>query len=249
LFNVIQRYVPLLSNNGYIVIYIQDTDKHNYLEPIGLFALAFAKELGLTVCGILSSTRFPMIVLQKVGPTAVFPYVNTENKRLFSNASLIHKLFSKQYPTLYAYCLRLIKLCKLGLPTAVLTSNASMEQHYKNIITRAMEKVIMQLDTNVSAIVITPNIHTKYRMMFKRLLNAFKIKLIFGANDVRKHKTTVYVTLEKEGRATGDKSTINLDHLIKNTIDEWMLLNADKHVVADSIYESCISMLAEDANN
>lgn len=153
LFNVIMRYVPLLRDKGYIGIYIQDTDKNNYLEPIGLFALAFAEQLGLTVCGIISSTRFPFIVLQKVGTRNVLPYKNPDNNKQFNKAS-INGLFRKQYPVIYQLCERLLRLNKYGMLTAVLTSNAPVIQHHKNIIKRAFEKVFMQLDINTDTVYI-----------------------------------------------------------------------------------------------
>ena len=234
LLNVIMRYTPLLRDNGYIGIYIQDADNNNYLEPIGLFALAFAEQLGLTVCGIISSTRYPFIVLQKVGSHKVLPYKNPDNGKVFSKAHIIG-LFKKNYPVTYPLCERLFKLNATGMLTPVLTSNAPMLYHHKNIIKRAFEKVFMQLDLTINTVCIDSVFFTKpmaYGIQeFKRILEHFKIKLQSHTPQKNKNatadhsKTTcIYLAL----KPINEKVTIPViafEPILHNTIDEWLLLN------------------------
>jgi hypothetical protein len=235
LLNVIMRYVPVLRDNGYIGIYIQDADNNNYLEPIGLFALAFAEQLGLTVCGIISSTRYPFIVLQKVGTRNVLPYKNPDNKKQFNKAG-ITGLFRKQYPVVYQLCERLLRLNKYGMLTPVLTSNAPMIYHQKNIIKRAFEKVFMQLDVNIDTVYIddafleipTPPIHE-----FKRVLEHFKIKLLslsnlVAAQKAKKTERTVYLAIQQPQTVKLPLLTIAFEPILLNTVDEWLLLNKKK---------------------
>lgn len=238
LLNVIMRYVPVLRDNGYIGIYIQDADKNNYLEPIGLFALAFAEQLGLTVCGIISSTRFPFIVLQKVGARNVLPYKNPDNKKQFNKAG-ITGLFRKQYPVIYQLSERLLRLNKYGMLTPVLTSNAPIIYHQKNIIKRAFEKVFMQLEVNIDTVYIddafleahvplTPPIQE-----FKRVLAHFKIKLLSQSNLVtaqkaKKAEQMVYLAIQQPQTVKLPLLTIAFEPILLNTIDEWLLLNKKK---------------------
>lgn len=246
LFNVIFRYVPLLNNNGYIGLYIQDTDNHNYLEPIGLFVLSFAKHMGLTVSGIISSTRFPFIVLQKVGTNHVYPYVNHENGKLF-NKHTVTKLFKSKYPLLYVLCERLIKLHDNKLITPVLIgedNNVSITNHYNNILNRTFEKIFMQLDINITTIIIDDiYIHSQPVKYFKQLLTKFKINLITISNFIQQQshnskyneKNVCYITFvgldneqeykQKQELQTKNIVTIDFKTILANTIDEWQLLN------------------------
>ena len=235
LLNVIVRYVPVLRDNGYIGIYIQDADNNNYLEPIGLFALAFAEQLGLTVCGIISSTRYPFIVLQKVGPHNVLPYKNPDNKKQFNKAGII-TLFRKQYPVIYQLYERLLRLNKYGMLTPVLTSNALMIYHQKNIIKRAFEKVFMQLDVNIDTVYIDDaflEITTPPIQEFKRVLEHFKIKLLSLSNLVtaqkdKKTERSVYLAIQQPLPVKSKIPTIAFEPILLNTVDEWLLLNKKK---------------------
>ena len=235
LLNVIMRYVPVLRDNGYIGIYIQDADKNNYLEPIGLFALAFAEQLGLTVCGIISSTRYPFIVLQKVGARNVLPYKNPDNKKQFNKAGII-TLFRKQYPVIYQLSERLLRLNKYGMLTPVLTSNAPMIYHQKNIIKRAFEKVFMQLDVNIDTVYIDDaflSAPVSYGIQeFKRILSHFKIILEPLSNLTTSKKSTksatVYLAIKTPQTVKLMPSTIAFEPILKNTVDEWALLNNKK---------------------
>jgi hypothetical protein len=232
LLNVIMRYTPLLRDNGYIGIYIQDADNNNYLEPIGLFALAFAEQLGLTVCGIISSTRYPFIILQKVGARNVLPYKNPDNGKVF-NKSAVTGLFKKNYPVIYSLCERLFRLNKYGMLTPVLTSNAPMIYHQKNIIKRAFEKVFMQLDLMIDTIYIdaafftNPMVYGIYE--FKRILDHFKIKLQSytpqkNKKDSYYKSTCVYLAIKPIAEKL-NTPVIAFEPILKNTIDEWVLLN------------------------
>lgn len=232
LLNVIMRYTPLLRDNGYIGIYIQDTDNNNYLEPIGLFALAFAEKMGLTVCGIISSTRFPFIVLQKVGAYKVLPYKNPDNGKVF-NKGAITGLFKKNYPVIYSLCERLLKLNNTGMLTPVLTSNAPMIYHQKNIIKRAFEKVFMQLDLMIDTVYIDATFFTKpmsYGIQeFKRILDHFKIKLQShtpqkNKKDSYSKSTCVYLAIKPIAEKL-NTPVIAFEPILQNTIDEWLLLN------------------------
>jgi hypothetical protein len=247
LLNVIMRYTPVLCDNGYIGIYIQDADNNNYLEPIGLFALAFAEQLGLTVCGIISSTRYPFIVLQKVGPRNVLPYKNPDNKKQFNKAA-ITGLFKKNYPVIYSLCERLFRLNKYGMLTPVLTSNAPMIYHQKNIIKRAFEKVFMQLDVNIDTVYIDDaflSAPVSYGIQeFNRILDHFKIKLEPLSNLTTSKKSTksatvpltlnsmpvqtVYLAIKTPQTVKLMPSTIAFEPILKNTVDEWALLNNKK---------------------
>lgn len=236
LLNVIMRYVTVLRDNGYIGIYIQDADNNNYLEPIGLFALAFAEQLGLTVCGIISSTRYPFIVLQKVGTRNVLPYKNPDNKKQFNKAGII-SLFRKQYPVIYQLSERLLRLNKYGMLTPVLTSNALIGQHHKNIIKRAFEKVFMQLDVNIDTIYIDDlflEAQISYGIQeFKRILDHFKIKLLSLSNLVtaqkdKKTERMVYIAIQQPLPVKSKIPTIAFEPILLNTVDEWLLLNKKK---------------------
>jgi hypothetical protein len=244
LLNVIMRYTPLLRDNGYIGIYIQDTDKNNYLEPIGLFALAFAEQLGLTVCGIISSTRFPFIILQKVGAHKVLPYKNPDNGKVFNKGAIIG-IFKKNYPVIYSLCERLFKLN--GMLTPVLTSNAPILYHQKNIIKRAFEKVFMQLDLMIDTVYMDPLFLTTpmtYGIQeFKWILNKFKIKLLSytpqkNMQDGYDKSACVYLAI----RSVPDKipfAVITFEPILHNTIDEWLLLNKKSH---DNVIKSNLDM-------
>jgi 16S rRNA G966 N2-methylase RsmD len=234
LLNVIMRYTPLLRDNGYIGIYIQDTDNNNSLEPIGLFALAFAEQLGLTVCGIISSTRYPFIVLQKVGPRTVLPYKNPDNNKTFNKAA-ITGIFKKNYPVIYLLCERLFRLNNTGMLTPVLTSNAPLIYHQKNIIKRSFEKVFMQLDLMIDTVYIDAAFFTKpmpYGIReFKRILDHFKIKLQSYTPQKKKNMnhphsklSCVYLAIHPI-TVKLPYATITFEPILKNTIDEWLLLN------------------------
>lgn len=232
LLNVIMRYVPLLRDNGYIGIYIQDADSHNYLEPIGLFALAYAEQLGLTVCGIISSTRYPFIVLQKVGTRAVLPYKNPDNGKVFTKPA-IHGLFRKHYPVVYQLCDRLVKLNRIGMITPVLTGNKPEYLHQRNIFFRAFEKVFMQLELNVTCAQldksVTEKIPSYVVQYFIRLLSHFKIKLVTTPVNGNKsmHVTMSRVIMKPITVLTNQAKmqVIPLEPILANTLDEWQLLN------------------------
>lgn len=242
LFNVIMRYTPLLCDNGYIGIYIQDTDNNNYLEPIGLFALAFAEQLGLTVCGIISSTRYPFIVLQKVGKSRVLPYKNPDNNKTF-NKSSITWLFKKNYPVIYQLCERLFTLNKYKMPTPVSSGSGSEIIHKRNIYFRAFEKVFMQLDTNITTVILDSSIYENNSIpqyaikYFEQLLSRFRIKLIdakpenpFNGNS--KNSIVLIMNPNKQIK-TGSLQLplplqLPLAPILQNTIDEWQLLNKNK---------------------
>jgi 16S rRNA G966 N2-methylase RsmD len=252
LLNVIMRYVPVLRDNGYIGIYIQDADNNNYLEPIGLFALAFAEQLGLTVCGIISSTRYPFIVLQKVGTHNVLPYKNPDNKKQFNKAGII-SLFRKQYPVIYQLCERLLRLNKYNMLTPVLTSNAPAIYHHKNIIKRAFEKVFMQLDVNIDTIYIDDAFLeaqiplTQPIQEFKRILDHFKIKLLPVSNLIRaqidkKTAQCVYLAIQQPLQVKSKMPTIAFEPILLNTVDEWLLLNKKKpgDIIISDLFDSLL---------
>lgn len=232
LLNVLMRYVPLLRDNGYIGIYIQDADSHNYLEPIGLFALAYAEQLGLTVCGIISSTRYPFIVLQKVGTRAVLPYKNSDNGKVFTKPS-IHGLFRKHYPVIYQLCERLVKLNHTGMLSPVLTGNKPEYLHQRNIFFRAVEKVFMQLDPNVTCVQLDKSVTEKMPpyvvQYFTRLLGHFKIKLVTTQVNGNKsmHIAMSRVIMKPITVLTNQAKMqiVPLSPILMNTLDEWQLLN------------------------
>jgi hypothetical protein len=63
---VIFKYCSFLKSGGYLALYIQDTGNHTYVEPLVLFILSNPDLFGgLECCGLIHSTRFPMIVFQK----------------------------------------------------------------------------------------------------------------------------------------------------------------------------------------
>lgn len=249
LLHVIMRYIPILCDNGYIGIYIQDVDNNNYLEPIGLFALAFAEQFGVTVCGIISSTRYPFIVLQKIGARDIFPYKNPDTNKTFNKATVI-SLFRKKYPVLYQLCERLIKLDKYKLITHVITGNHSVHIQQQNIIIRAFEKVFMQLDLNIDTVILDSfheQIPSESLKSFAKLLSHFKIKLItdiictelqiqckatdatsilnVGGATKEKNNNTVIVTLYPLTKYKPSALIIPFSSILTNTIDEWQLLN------------------------
>lgn len=63
---VIFKYIPYLRPGGYFALYLQDTDQNSFVEPLTLFILSNPGLFGnLECCGIINSTRFPMVVFQK----------------------------------------------------------------------------------------------------------------------------------------------------------------------------------------
>jgi hypothetical protein len=63
---VVYKYIQILRPGGYFALYLQDTDQNAFVEPLTLFILSNPGHFGnLECCGIINSTRFPMVVFQK----------------------------------------------------------------------------------------------------------------------------------------------------------------------------------------
>jgi hypothetical protein len=91
---VIYKYIPFLRPGGYLALYIQDTDRNAFVEPLTLFILSNPAEFGgLVCCGLLYSTRFPMIVFQKPQQHKSYPSITTT-----ALANKYQKIFQTTYP-------------------------------------------------------------------------------------------------------------------------------------------------------
>lgn len=88
---VVYKYIPFLRPGGYLALYIQDTGKYSYVEPLVLFITSQPDKFdGLVCCGLIHSTRFPMLVFQK--PMGISKTNNT------TNAIKMLQLFKSTYP-------------------------------------------------------------------------------------------------------------------------------------------------------
>lgn len=91
---VIYRYITFLRPGGYLALYIQDTDRNAFVEPLTLFILSNPTEFsGLVCCGLLHSTRFPMIVFQKPQQPKNYP-----STTIPASAVKYQKIFQTIYP-------------------------------------------------------------------------------------------------------------------------------------------------------
>ena len=100
---VIYKYIPFLRPGGYLALYIQDTDRNAFVEPLTLFILSNPNEFsGLICCGLINSTRFPMIVFQK--PDQQEPKQNKKINKIYPSTTTIasankyQKIFQTTYP-------------------------------------------------------------------------------------------------------------------------------------------------------
>ena len=97
---VVYKYIPALRPGGYFALYLQDTDQNAFVEPLTLFILSNPGLFGnLECCGIINSTRFPMVVFQK--PLEKQP-TKQPIKQPIQNADLVNhkyvKLLMDNYP-------------------------------------------------------------------------------------------------------------------------------------------------------
>lgn len=89
---VIYKYIPFLRPGGYLALYIQDTAQNSYVEPLALFIMSQPdKFTGLICCGLIHSTRFPMIVFQK-------PLTNNKPSSRTQMAIKNLQIFKSTYP-------------------------------------------------------------------------------------------------------------------------------------------------------
>jgi len=154
LFYVILKYVPYLRHGGYVGIYIQDADNKTYLEPLALFVLANSDLLGLTVSGIISATRYPMIIFQKVGPSSsIFPFINKDRHpgKKYQKGELM-AMYKKAYPAIFAHNARLRHIYTNGLMD---TFKMSVTYTDRDIASRAIFKWVLNLDSRISSIIMT----------------------------------------------------------------------------------------------
>lgn len=153
LFYVIMKYVPYLRQGGYVGIYIQDADNKTYLEPLALFVLANSDLLGLTVSGIISSTRYPMIIFQKVSTNSIFPFINKDRYpgKKYQQGELMD-MYKKAYPAISAHNARLRRIYSNGL-MGTFKMGVTYTDH--DISSRAIFKWVLNLDPRISSIIMT----------------------------------------------------------------------------------------------
>lgn len=96
---VIYKYIPFLRPGGYLALYIQDTDRNAFVEPLTLFILSNPNEFSdLVCCGLLHSTRFPMIIFQKPQqPYKSYPSIAAATQTA-ATANKYQKIFQTTYP-------------------------------------------------------------------------------------------------------------------------------------------------------
>ena len=88
---VVYKYIPALRPGGYFALYLQDTDQNAFVEPLTLFILSNPGLFGnLECCGIINSTRFPMVVFQKPNNQE-----QTQNNHDVEPSSAINHKYSK----------------------------------------------------------------------------------------------------------------------------------------------------------
>ena len=152
LFYVILKYVPYLRQSGYVGIYIQDADNKTYLEPLALFVLANSDLLGLTVSGIISATRYPMIIFQKVGANAGLPFANKDRQpgKQYQKAEIM-AMYKKAYPHIFAHNTRLRHIYSKGLMGSF---KMGVKYTERDIISRSMFKWVINLDVAKTELVI-----------------------------------------------------------------------------------------------
>lgn len=151
LFYVILKYVHYLHQGGYVGIYIQDADNKTYLEPLALFVLANSELLGLTVSGIISATRYPMIIFQKVGANNIFPFINKDRQPCKKyNKGEIMSMYKKAYPAIFRLNTRLRHIYAKGM-----MGSFKMDVKYgeRDISYRAMFKWVINLDVRITGLV------------------------------------------------------------------------------------------------
>ena len=239
LFYTILKYSKYLKIGGYMGIYIQDVGNTNYLEPIALCVLANADILGMTCSGIISSTRFPLIVFKKQGSLGqIYPYRNTENNRLFTRNDIISN-YKKHYPALYIL-------------------NSKLRHIYTNQLFRPIIKYRSDTTTKVSPRLVGIDNSSIYRAFVKFLLNMnsdslvisdtksklcdlliktailLNIKAKYSAKDDTRvptlgfaPNTTTKVLENPVGSILIHKNPLLLA-ILKETILEWILINVGR---------------------
>jgi hypothetical protein len=149
------KYVPYLRQGGYVGIYIQDADNKTYLEPLALFILANSDLLGLTVSGIISATRYPMIIFQKVGANSIFPFVNSDRqqpgKKYHYHKGEIMAMYKRAYPAIFRLNSRLRHIYSKELMGSF---KMGVKYDERDILTRAIFKWVLNLDVAKSVLVI-----------------------------------------------------------------------------------------------
>jgi len=89
---VVYKYIPTLRPGGYFALYLQDTAQNSFVEPLALFITSQPDKFGgLVCCGLIHSTRFPMVVFQK-------PLHNTMTPNQTQTAIQKLQLFKSTYP-------------------------------------------------------------------------------------------------------------------------------------------------------
>ena len=137
---VIYKYIPFLRSGGYLALYIQDTDRNAFVEPLTLFILSNPNEFGgLECCGLINSTRFPMIVFQKPQQHKSYPSITTT-----ALANKYQKIFQTTYP-------QHIKIANFWLATHYLLADINT-----NSLTRTVIKYLINRTGQIVYIPDTP---------------------------------------------------------------------------------------------
>jgi hypothetical protein len=129
---VIHKYMPFLHPGGYLALYIQDTDRNTFVEPLTLFILSNPTEFsGLVCCGLIHSTRFPMIVFQKPNQQETKQHKNTHKSYPSTTApptaNKYQKIFQITYP-------KHAKAAKLWLATHHLLTDINTNSLTRTVI-------------------------------------------------------------------------------------------------------------------
>lgn len=195
LFYVIIKYAMYLKDNGYFVIYIQDVGGQSYLEPMFMAVMTkYETFSGLKYIGLISATRFPMIVFQKM-KTNDRSYTNPETNINYSIDDISNK-FMDTYP----------KVAKLtNMLTRLRHNNMYFEINdkynydiktgcmeiwdicHKSSYVRGMFKLLLTIPKHVNTIVYYGSIaidkHIYYLATFCKLLN-FKLIYHYNPNEI-----------------------------------------------------------------
>lgn len=137
LFYVLMKYQKYIKNNGYMVLYIQDTDNHNYIEPIVLFMSI----LNIEYLGIISANTFPAIIFQKTNSISI------DNPK---------KLLKTNYPIISKLADQLLKIGYDNIHYDVvidIQDNFVFDTTMNSSLGRALFKLIMTLPTEIDTIV------------------------------------------------------------------------------------------------
>jgi hypothetical protein len=183
---VVYKYIPFLRTGGYFALYLQDTDKNSFVEPLTLFILSNPTMFSnLECCGIINSTRFPMVVFQKPksNPRTETKSITTQTQ---TQTQKYQNLLQTNYPT-HA------KLAELWLTTHDSIQDINTDSLTRTVVkylinktgqqvcipnTQAYSNLAEEFQTN-------PNLHTTPDKLDKLFIDLWResiqeYKLIFG---------------------------------------------------------------------